>query len=254
MTIIPIVAFLADLVANLWLLLVLWRRKIWKELPWFTIYIAAELTATSVGLALWLIDRRLYVTVFWWTEAVRIALVVGAMRESFLRTFLGFSSLRWFPWLVRSVIAFVVAYSAWKAVYAPPVQNRLIISLIIAGEFTFRWGIAAVGLLSRILARAFELPNDTSEIAVIDGCSVASVAFLANVVSRSLFGTKYALIAQFIPDVGYLIAVAIWIKYMLRPERELGFTEAGITPEVMALELRRYRSATERILRGKKIP
>lgn len=252
MKIIPILTFLADLVANLWLLQILWRRNVWMQLPWFVAYIALEFVATTVGLGLWFADQHLYVTVFWWMEAVRIALIVGAVRESFLRAFLGFSSLRWFPWIVRSVIGGVLVYSAWKTIYAPPVQNNRIISLIVASEFTFRWGIAAIGLLSLVMVWFLELPNDTRETLVIDGCAIASVAFLATVLSRSFFGTKYALLMQYVPDVGYLIAASIWIKYLRRPEQELRFEEVGITPEAMALELRRYREIAERALRGPK--
>jgi hypothetical protein len=247
MKIIPILIFLADLVVNFWLVVIISRNRIWKHLPWFALYIAQELATTAVGLALWLVDQRLYVTFFWWTEALRIVLIVGLVRESFVRIFLGFSSLRWFPWVVRSVIGCVLVYSMWKAIYAPPIQNNKIISLIIAGEFTFRWGIAAVGLLSLLMVWFFQLPNDTRETAVILGSAVASAAFLANVVSRSLFGTKYALITQFIPDVGYLVATLIWIKYMSRPEPEFGFEELSITPEMMVLELHRYRQAAERL-------
>jgi hypothetical protein len=249
MKIIPILTFLADLAVNVWLLLIVWRRDVWRQLPWFALYVAWEFIATVVGLTLWFVDRHLYVTVFWWMEAARIALVVGAMRESFLHTFVGFSSLRWFPWVVRSVIGGVVVYSAWKAIYAPPIQSNRVISFIIAGEFTFRWGLAAVGLLSLLLVWLLELPNDTRETAVILGIATASGAFLVAVLSRSFFGTKYVRITQFVPDVGYLVAAAIWIKYMLRPEQEFGFKELGITPEQMASELRRYREAAERLLK-----
>src|SRR5262245_22368419 len=220
MKIIPVLTFVADLAVNIWLLLIMWRRDVWRRLPWFSCYIASELLATCIGLVLWFVDRRLYVDVYWWIEGAKIALIIGAVRESFVRTFVGFSSLRWFPWAVRGVIGGVIAYSAWKAIYAPPVQNRPIISLIIAGEFTFRWGFTGIGLLSLVLVWILELPHDTREMAVLDGITVASGAFLALVVSRSLFGTKYALIAQFFPDVGYLFAAAIWIKYMLRAQQE----------------------------------
>lgn len=252
MKIIPILTFVADLAVNIWLLVIVWRRDVWRNLPWFASYVAAELVITSIGLALWLVDRHLYITVFWWMEAARIGLIVGAVRESFIQTFIGFSSLRWFPWLVRSVIGSVLAYSIWKAIYAPPVQNNMIISVIIAGEFTFRWGIAAIGLLSLALVWFLELPNDTREALVLDGCAISSVAFLATVLSRSFFGEKYAFFMQYVPDVGYLTAVAIWIKYMRRPEQEFGFKELGMTPEAMALELRRYRQVAERVLKSTK--
>jgi hypothetical protein len=106
-------------------------------------------------------------------------------------------------------------------------------------------------LLLVVLVWLFGLPNNTREVAVVNGCGVASMAFLVTIVSRSIFGTKYALITQYAPDVGYFLAAWIWIKGMSRPEVEVGFKELGMSPEQMANELRRYRQAAERIL-GKK--
>jgi len=249
MSILPIMSFTTHLAVSSWLLAVVLRRGIWRPLPWFTSYVTSEVVGAAIGLALWFVDRQLYVTVSWWLDAAQVILIVGTVRESFLRTFVGFGSLRWFPWLVWSVMGSILAYSAWKVVYAPPVQNNRIVALIVDGEFTFRWGIVAVGLLSVALEKLFALPRDTREASVIVGCGVASVGFLAWAVIRSLFGTKYSLITQYIPELAYLIAVWIWLKYMRRPEAEVGFEELGMTPEQVALELRRYREAAERLLR-----
>jgi hypothetical protein len=249
MSILPIISFTTHLAVSSWLLSVLLRRGIWRQLPWFTGYVASEVVGASVGLALWFVDSQLYVTVSWWLDVAQIVLVVGTVRESFLRTFVGFSSLRWFPWLVWGVIGSILVYSAWKAVYAPPVQNNRIVALIIDGEFTFRWAIVGVGLLSAGLERLFTLSRDTREAAVILGCAVASAGVLAWAVIRSLFGTRYALVTQYFGEMAYLIAAWIWLKYMSQREVEVGFNELGMTPEQVALELRRYREAAERLLR-----
>jgi hypothetical protein len=202
-----------------------------------------------VGLVLWVVNRHLYVTVYWWLDVAQVILIVGTVRESFLRTFVGFSSLRWFPWLVWSVVGSIFVYSGWHAIYAPHVQSNRILASIIDGEFAFRWAIVAVGLLSAGLERLFQLPRDTREVAVIDGSAVASVGLLAWVVIRSLFGTRYSLVTQYFGELAYLLASSIWIKYMLRPEAAVGFNELGLSPEQVALELRRYRTAAERLLK-----
>jgi hypothetical protein len=245
----PIISFIIHLAVSSWLLLVVLRRGIWRQLPWFTCYIASEVLGACAGLALWPVNRHLYITVYWSLDAVQLILIVGAVRESFVRTFVGFSSLEWFPRLVSGVIATVLVYAAWKAIYAPPVQNNRIVALIIGVEFTFRWGIVAVGLLSAGLERLFSLARDTHEVAVIDGCAVASVGILAWVVIRSLFGTRYSPITQYFGELAYLIAAWIWLKYMLRPEVAVGFKQLGMSRERVASELRRYREAAERLLR-----
>jgi hypothetical protein len=247
MWIVPIISLCGHITVNLWLLFILWRRRIWRQLPWFACYASSELVGAWVGLFLWVIDRRLYVTIYWWMAAVQILLLVLAVRESFVRTFVGFGILSWFPWLLRSVIGVVLVYSAWKAIYAPPVHNTRIIALIVGGEFTFYWGIVAVGVLSLAMVWLFQLPSSTREMAVMDGCTILSVATLITVISRSVFGTRFALITQHVPELGYVLAAIIWIKYMSRPEAEAHFKDLGLSPEAMSLELRRYRKAAERL-------
>jgi hypothetical protein len=251
---IAIISFLVHLVVNGWLLIILIRRRVIRQLPWFSAYIASELVGAGVGLVLWSVNRHLYVAVFWWMAAAQITLIVGAVRESFLRIFIGFRSKWWFPWLLGCVFAVVLSYSAWKAIYAPPVRANRLISLIVDGEFGFRWTIVAVGLLSVALEWLFLLPRDTRETAVLDGSTIASVGMLAWVVSRSLLGPqKYVFVTQYFQELGYLLGAAVWIKYMSRPEIPAGFDKLSITPEQAAAELSRYRKAAERFLKQREI-
>lgn len=248
MSVIPTISFIVHLAINGWLLLILGRRGTWRQLPWFVCYVISEFAGACVGLALWHLNRQLYVSLYWWMDAAQVFLIVGTVRESFLKTFIGFSSLRWFSWLVSGVIASVLAYASWKAIYAPPVQNNRTVSLIVNGEFAFRWGIVAVGLLSMLLVWLFALEAHTRETAVINGSAIASGGFLAWSVVRSLFGTKYALIMQYVPELAYLMAAWIWIKYMSVDETQYGFSDIGMTPEQLEVELGRYRQAAERLI------
>jgi hypothetical protein len=239
--------FAVNIILDTWLLAVLFRRGARKQLPWFAFYIAWELLSTSAGLILWVAARHLYTTVYWWMEALRIALMVMAVRESLLHIFEGFKSL--LRWSVLAVIVAVILYSAGKAVYAPPVQSNPIVSFVIGAEFTFRWGIAAVAVMSTALMWFVQEPREGREYSVVMGCGFASLAVLAWVLSRSFFGTRFTFFTQYLPDVGYFLAVLWWIKVFLRPVEEFGFKELGIGPEDIAKELRRYRELAERIVR-----
>lgn len=242
-----IALFIANLAVDVWLLAILTRRGVSKQLPWFVFYIRWEFLAVCVGLATWLVSHHLYITVFWWMEGVRVALVVGAVRESLLRIFAGFESL--LRWSVFAAIGAVVAYSAWKAVHAPPVQSSRLVSFLIGAEFTFRWGVAGVAILSIALMWFVSEPVGSREDAVITGSGIASLAVVATVVSRSLFGTQFTFFTQYLPDMGYFVAVFLWIRIFARPTKEFGFKELGMGPEDIASELRRYRELAEQIVR-----
>src|ERR1041385_7430993 len=101
---------IAGLAVDAWLLIIVYRQGVRKQLPWFACYIAWGVLLQSIQLVAWLAGPRLYVLVYWWMELIAVVLIVAAVRESFLRIFQGFTSKAGFRWSVWSVILAVVIY------------------------------------------------------------------------------------------------------------------------------------------------
>jgi len=236
-----IAVIVAGLAVYAWLLIIVRRHRVWTQLPWFVCYVLWEILAACVQLVLLPISRQLYNEVYWWMEAVEIILIVAAVRESFLRIFQGFTRIRGFRWSLWTVIGAVVIYSAWKAVYAPPVQSSRLDALVFGAEFLFRWGIVGIAFLTTILSFLLKEPMNTREDAVVTGFGIASLAFVVYVASFSIFGTKYTFFTKYVPSVGYFLAVFWWIWVFSRPVEGFGFKELGIGPEDMLKAMRRYR-------------
>src|SRR5437588_10730266 len=150
----------AALAAAIWLLIIVHRQNIRKHLPWFVSYVAWQVVQALIQLLAVLISRRLYITVYWWMETVAILLTVGAVRESFLRIFRGFTKMPWFRWTVSGVIAVVVAYASWKAIYHPPVQGNWLTSFVIGSEFLFRWGIAGIEVVHYVMSVSLSVSSN----------------------------------------------------------------------------------------------
>jgi hypothetical protein len=244
--------FVAGFIVDVWLLIIVYRRDVRKQLPFFVLNSAWSVLLVSIQLWAWIVSPRLYIAVYWWMEAVSVVLIVAAVRESFLRIFRGFTSKAGFRWSVWSVILAVVIYSAWKAIYLPPVvhSNRLE-SFVVGAEFAFRWGILGIAALTAVFSLFLREPMDTREDAVITGFGLSSFGVLAGVICFSLFGTKYLFVTRYASSVGYFLAVFWWIWVFSRPVTQFGFKELGMGPEDIAKELRRYRERTERMMRKK---
>jgi hypothetical protein len=242
---------IAGLGLDIWLLIIVHRQGVRKHLPWFVLYVAWGVLLASVQLVTWIISPRLYIAVYWWMELIAVFLIVGAVRESFLRIFQGFTSNAGFRWSVWGVILAVVIYSAWKAIYLPPIHSSRLESFVYGAEFAFRWGIFGIAALTAVLSLFLHEPMDTREDAVVTGFGIASLGVLAGVISFSLFGTKYLFLTKYASSVGYFVAVFWWIWVFSRPVAEFGFKELGMGPEDIAKELRRYRELTGRIVRKK---
>ena len=241
----------AGLAVDAWLLIIVFRQDVRKQLPWFVLYVTWGVLVASVQLATWLISPRLYIAVYWWMELIAVVLIVGAVRESFLRIFQGFTSTVGFRLLVWSVIFAVIIYSAWKAIYLPPIHGSRLEVFVVGAEFAFRWGIFGIAALTSVLSLFLHEPMNTREDAVVTGFGLASVGVLAGVVSFSLFGTRYLFLTKYASSVGYFVAAFWWIWVFSRPVTEFGFKELGMGPEDIAKELRRYRELSERMVRKK---
>ena len=231
----------ANLFVNLWLLVIVHRQAVRKQLPLFVSYVVWAVLAGSAALVLSLIGRQMYDTLSWWMEVVEIALIVAAVRESFLQLFKGFTTKPGFRWSVWSVIGGVVIYSAWKALHAPPVQGNKLGVFEIEAEFLFRWAIFGIALLTTILRFLLKESSETREDAVVTGFGLASFGFLVYVMSFWIIGTKYIFLTKFAPSVGYFLAAFWWIWVFSRPVSQFGFEQLGMGPEDIAKMLRRYR-------------
>jgi hypothetical protein len=246
-----LILIIAGLLVDAWLLIIVYRQGVRKQLPWFVLYVAWGVLLASVQLVTWIISPRLYIAVYWWMELIAVVLIVGAVRESFLRIFRGFTSKAGFRWAVWSVIIAVVIYSAWKAIYLPPVHSSRLESFVVGAEFAFRWGIFGIAGLTAVFSLFLHEPMDTREDAVVTGFGLASVGVLAGVISFSLFGTKYLFFTKYASSVGYFLAAFLWIWVFSRPVTQFGFKELGMGPEDIAKVLRRYRELSERMVRKK---
>ena len=241
------IVLVVNLLVNFWLLIIIQRQCVRKQLPWFALYIVWECVAACIQLVLWLASARWYNKLYWWIEVIELALIVAAVRESFLRLFQGFTRKTGFRWSVWAVIGGVVVYSAWKAVYAPPALGNKLGVFEVGAEFLFRWAVIGIALLTTILGFLLKESPDTREEAVVAGFGTASAGFLAYVISFSIFGTKYIFLTKYAPTVGYFLAAFWWIWVFSRPEEQFGFEELGMGPEDIARVLRRYREFGDRL-------
>lgn len=217
-------------------------------MPWFVYYVAWEVLAGFATLPFWFLGRQLYERVFWWIEPVEIALIVAAVRESCLRVFEGVKGFRSGVW---AVIGAVIIYSAWEAFHAPPIHANRFGVFEVQAEFLFRWAILGISMLIIVLGGLLGVPTNTRENAVVIGFGIICGSFLLYIGIFWIFGNKYTFLAQYVPSVGYFVAVGWWIWVFSRPIEEYGFKELGLGPKDIAGRLRSYRQHAKEMTRKK---
>jgi len=199
------------------ILALLLRRRLQRRFLWFFVYTLYVLLEDIIRLAV-SGNPEMYFKVYWSTEIVDAALTVLALRESFLSIFWLETRLRWFRWVLSSGVALAVAYGVFEAWALPPRQAGRLVTVILDLEFALGIVISVFGLLYASSIRLFGILEHQRASAIILGftanASIANFGWL----TRSVFGTRFRLLSEWVPAVAYIVAEAIWTRDLLRPE------------------------------------
>jgi hypothetical protein len=200
------------------LLLVLVRRHVFWQFPFFFAYSVYSLVATVVLLAV-NSNYRLYFYLFWVNEACLALLAVLALHEVFRRVFFGFySKFREFRLLFPTVIAFVVVFVLWTTEQSPPIRVSPLRSAILL--FGIAVNMIQIGLFSLFLAvgRTFLLRWRFAPLGIILGFTATALGSVLDYWVISEFGTRLEAVTKYVPPVAYILTVIVWLDTFLRPE------------------------------------
>jgi hypothetical protein len=219
------------------IIVVLLRRSLQKRFRWFFIYVCYALFELTVRLVA-SPNQRAYFIVYWSTAIPGAVLTLLALWESFLAIFWPEIRLRWFTWVFWICIAVAVTYAGLQATVVPPRQAGQLMTVILDLEFGSGVIIAMFGLLYAGAIHLFNILEHQRETAIIFGFTAYGTMATLSVVMRSAFGTKVRMVTDYIPAIAYILAVAIWMRDLLREERTL--PEPKQTLEQMSEAIDRY--------------
>lgn len=160
-----------------------------------------------------------YFYVWWTSEALYSVLGYAVLYEVFDTLFRHLYYLRGFRLLFPGVSLFVLAFSGLRVfVVTPPVFARPLLAAVFALELAVRWLQTSLLVLIFCLAIYYVEYAQQRAFGIAAGFGVAAAGILGTILVRSEFGTRYALLLQFLGPVTYLIAVLIWLISFARPE------------------------------------
>src|SRR5262252_3696233 len=123
-------AFWFTVVALLLLVALFLRRRIYRELPFFFLFILYDLLAGPARYAASHGHRRLYFYVFWFTEFAGFFVVVLALYEvSLKRLFPGFFRFRFYRFLFPLMAIIIPILSIQIALQASDKRNALLMTM-----------------------------------------------------------------------------------------------------------------------------
>lgn len=224
--------------------LLIWR-KLQKRFPWFFVYILYALLEAILRLSV-AGSRNTYFIVYWSTAVPGVVLTILALRESFLSIFWPETRFHWFRWVFWGFIVITLAYAGWQAWALPSKQTTRFLSVILQFESGLDIGISIFGLLYAAAIALFGILEHQRETAIILGFTANASISIFGWITRSVFGTRFRLLSEWIPAIAYIIAEVIWTKDLLRAERRL--PEPRQSLEQMSELVDRYIAIVHRYL------
>jgi hypothetical protein len=225
-----------------WVTVLVLRRKLHCEFPFFFAYLVLSVFVPLVRLAV-IGDYPTFFKVFWATEALYAVLALLALYEVFHEVFLPFYMLWWWFWLVfPGAVGVAAVVQIWRAVVNPPIQAVPLIAAILSFGRVINWVEAVLFGLFFVLVLLLGVRWKSYPFGIVEGFGLSALGALIAYGLRSEFGTKYGAFAKYAPPVAYVVGVLVWLDTFLRqPDPEVVHAwRDKITPEQLLAEARGY--------------
>jgi hypothetical protein len=214
-------------VSQAWLIFLLVRRDVHKRFHWFFIYTIFSIAAAG---ARWCVRGNPwhYFYVYWVAEALYAVCGFLAIFEAFRWVFRHFYLMWWwFRFVLPSVGALILGIAIIKGILFPPIQAPPALAVIFVSELAVRCLQGGIFALFVALVRFHSMPARTYAFGISLGFAISSFGILLTVLLRSESGIKLAPLLELSPSVTYIIAVAIWVTFFIKPERPDPFMSAA---------------------------
>jgi len=228
------------------LIVLLWKRGLHREFPFFFTYLISVVIATIVEDAVFR-NVYLYFDVYWTFEGIHAVLALLALYEAFRRVFLVFCKA-WpgFEVVFPLTAIVIVLLAGWNAASHPAIQADPVIVVLLAVGKVVRYLQAGVFVLFFLLVWILGLDWEEYPFGIVLGFTISAVGAWLGYDVRSEYGLKFITVAKYAAPVTYMAAVLVWLGAFRRVHVVQKQWLLGLTPEQMLEQARRYLA----VLRG----
>ena len=234
-----LVELAVSLILEIWLVILLLRRKVASHFPVFFIYVICALLSASARL-LTIRHYGYYFYTYWGTEAVLLTVSLAALHEVFRWLFAGFYKVWWFRLAYYGTIFAVLAIAIRNALVNPPVEAHPLISVILDTGIAVNLVRIGIVALFSFLTRLLVIEFHRYVFGIVGGFGISSIGFLLSYLAFSVFGTKMESVTRIASAVAYILGLAIWVASFIRPQPEEKEWIPPMSPEQMLEEARAY--------------
>jgi hypothetical protein len=220
------------LALEIWLLWLLFRRKVPRHFPLFFTY-SAYTVAIAIARLITIGNYRVYFYVFWGTDALLLLLGLAALHETFRWVYEGFYEFWWFRLIYYGTISLVLLVTVRNAIVNPPVQAHPLIGLILNIGIAVNLLQAGIAALFEALSKPLAIEHRRYPFGIVAGFAASSLGPLVGYFARSIFGKNVDTFTQYASAVAYILALVIWLIAFSKPEPEETAWNPPMPPDEM---------------------
>ena len=229
------------------LIVLLWKRQLHREFPFFFIYLISVVLATLAEDAVSQ-NPYSYFDVYWSCEGIHAVLVLLALYEAFRKVFLVFYKA-WpgFEVILPVTAVIIVLLAGWNAASHPAIQADPVIVVILAVGKVVRYLQVGIFALFFLLVWILGLDWEEYPFGIVLGFTISAVGAWLGYDVRSEYGLRFITFAKYVGPGAYLVAILVWLAAFRRPQTEPKQWLLGITAEQMLIQAKQYLA----VLKGK---
>ncbi len=236
-----LISLLVSLCLEIWLAVLLYRRRVYKLYPVFFAYIAASVAVSLARLAIHPY-YSIYYFVYWASELLLILLSIAALNHVFWYTY-DVEDFWWFRCLYYGAILVALGLTIRMAIVSPPVLKQPIISFMLEAEITANIVRASIVAVFAVMIEPMTVEFQRYPFGIILGFGASSIGPCIGYLIFSVFGTKVARSTDVISTVSYIVALIIWLWIFSKPDTEPKHIEPPIPPGEMMDTIQGYLEA-----------
>lgn len=231
-----------SLCLEVWLCILLYRRRVSKLAAAFVTYIAAAVLVSLVRL-LTLSHYSAYFFVYWASELLLILLSLGALNQVFWFIYRDVRFLWWFRAIYYGALLVALGITIRMVIVSKPVPSYPEIGFIVYSEITANIVRASIVAVFTAMIEPMTVEFQRYPFGIMLGFGISSLGPCIGYIIFSILGTKATRSTDVISTVSYIVGLIIWLWIFSKPDTEPKHMEPPIPPEEMMSRLQGYLKA-----------
>ena len=237
-----LITLVVTLCLEIWLSILLYRRRVSKVAPAFVTYIAAAVLV-SLARLLTISHYSAYFFVYWASELLLILLSISALNQIFWFIYRDVRFLWWFRAIYYGALLVALAVTIRMVIVSKPVPSYPEIGFIVYSEITANIVRASIVAVFTAMIEPMTVEFQRYPFGLMLGFGVSSLGPCIGYIIFSVSGTKATRPTEVISAVSYIVGLIIWLWIFSKPDTELKRREPPIPPEEMMSRLQGYLEA-----------